>query len=355
MHASEEGLGGEKSPGLLGGVTIGSHGQTNSYIEPRQGCPPQRALGCWRFCSRRRRSIGVPSVSPHNSSITTMKQPLGILDLLQLRGFDLGCRTKFLRHQDKRYDVLDLLRQDWLDAYQSIQSRPILDGFDYVVSFVGLRGTRARFVGVYKVLGRRPADQAVIPYGSPFEDWRKPEHYFYELQRVSGFEDLEHRLVIDWGRAAIAWHQKASNKEILEILPKGQFREPFEDYLEFKLTYSELKYLVAHQEANKEWRARLSAVASIYLVLASTTGEQYVGSAYGTDGIWGRWSFYVRDGHGGNSKLRALIDTNAAYPENFTYSVLQILPRTLSQRDVLKWESRFKEKLGSRATGLNLN
>jgi hypothetical protein len=287
-----------------------------------------------------------------------MKQPqqlLGILDLLALRGFNPASRTKFLRHRDARYDVHDLFRRGWLDAYQSIQARPLLDGFDYVVSFLGLSGTRARFVGIYKVLGRCPADQAVLPPGSPFEEWRRPDHYFYELQREPGFEDLEHRVVIDWGRAAIAWHQRASNKEVLEVLPRGQFREPFADYLEFTLTYPELTYLVSHQEANKEWRARLSAVAGVYLILASTTGDQYVGSAYGADGIWGRWATYTRDGHGGNVRLRALVETDPAYPENFIYSVLQILPRTLSLSDVLKWEIRYKEKLGSRATGLNLN
>jgi hypothetical protein len=40
-----------------------------------------------------------------------MKPPLGILDLLELRGFDRGSRTKFLRHRDARYDIHDLLRR----------------------------------------------------------------------------------------------------------------------------------------------------------------------------------------------------------------------------------------------------
>src|SRR6185503_3532080 len=65
------------------------------------------------------------------------------------------------------------------------------------------------------------------------------------------------------------------------------------------LTHGELRYLFEHQEANSEWRARLAAVAGVYLILATTTGRQYVGSATGIEGLWGRWAAYAVDGHGG--------------------------------------------------------
>ena len=80
---------------------------------------------------------------------------LGVIDLLKLCNFDPACRSKLVRHQDKRYDVHDLLRRGWLEAYQCFQSKPVFDGQDFVVSFVGTEGTKARLLGVYKVRGRQ--------------------------------------------------------------------------------------------------------------------------------------------------------------------------------------------------------
>ena len=145
------------------------------------------------------------------------------------------------------------------------------------------------------------------------------------------------------------------NKTITQILPKGHLLRLFTGYLDFTLTHVELRYLFNHQEANSEWRARLSAVAGVYLILATTTGRQYVGSAAGTKGLWGRWATYAADGHGGNLLLRDLVSTDRDYPDSFTYSLLQILPKTATLAETLEWERLYKRKLGSMATGLNSN
>lgn len=279
---------------------------------------------------------------------------LGVLDLLGLRGFDANRPAKLVRHQDARYDVHDLLRRGWLEAYQGYQSRPIFDGCERIVSFVGTEGTKARLVGVYRIVGKRDGREVPLPPGCPYTEWIESRH-FYQLKRESGYEDLENRVVIEWGKGALAWHQRLSNKEVVEILPKGQLRPPFRDYLEFTLTYAELVDLYLNEDANRGWRARLAAVAGVYLILATTTGAQYVGSAHGAEGIWGRWAAYVRDGHGGNDLLKELLASDPAYPEAFCYSILQILPKTFARSEVLEWERRYKNKLGSRARGLNAN
>lgn len=284
-----------------------------------------------------------------------METVLGILDLLQLRGYDSKRPAKLVRHQDSRWDVHDLLRRGWFETYQARQSKPVFDGCEYIVSFVGLEGTKARLVGVYRVGKRISADDLPLPPDCPYTEWTRSP-YFYELTREPGYEDLENRIVIEWGKAALAWHQWLSNKELFEILPKGQMLPPLRDYLGFTLTHAELVELYCHEDANREWRARLAAVAGVYLILATTTGAQYVGSACGVEGIWGRWAAYARDGHGGNVLLKKLIEAeHSGYPAAFSYSILQILPKTLARDEVLKWERRYKEKLGSRAKGLNLN
>lgn len=282
-------------------------------------------------------------------------QPLGVLDLLELRGFDRSAKAKLVRHQDSRYPAEELIRHGWLEAYQSYQSRPVFHECEQIVSFVGMEATRALFVGVYDVLENDPAEGAAIPPGCPYLEWLDSEHR-YLLAKVEGYEDLEERLVIEWGKATLSWHQWLVNKEVIELLPPGHRLAPFADYLDFTLTWDELHYLVQQMDAHRDWRSRLEAVAGIYLILDGLTGKQYVGSASGSGGIWSRWSEYARNGHGGNVILRDLVRADdESYPRNFLYSILQVLPKTLSRAEVLRWERRYKEKLGTQATGLNLN
>lgn len=270
---------------------------------------------------------------------------LGIEDLLALRGFDSTRPTKFVRHQDKRWDVHDLLRRGWLETYQAYQGRPVFDGCERIVSFIGAGGTKARLIGVYKILGpKRNGRKVPLPADCPPG---LAGRYFYPLERETGYEDLENRVVIEWGKGALAWVQWLSNKEVVELLPKGQLRPPFRDYLEFTLTHAELVDLYRNEDVNREWRSRLSAVAGVYLILATTTGAQYVGSAHGSEGFWGRWAAYANNGHGGNLLLKKLVARDAAYPEAFSYSILQILPKTFDPPDPPQ-DSCSQRGIGSR-------
>src|SRR5208283_306967 len=102
--------------------------------------------------------------------------PLGILDLLQLRGYDATKPAKLVRHvvrrKDAGYDVDDLLRRGWFETWQAYQGRPYFDGCDYILSFSGGEGTKARFIGVYHVLGRRDGREGELAPGCP-PDWKK--------------------------------------------------------------------------------------------------------------------------------------------------------------------------------------
>lgn len=291
-------------------------------------------------------------ISFHSNSMT---DELGILDLLTLRGFDPACKAKLVRHQDKRYDIPALAREGWLDLYQSHQARDIFGACDYIVSFSGDSGTRAKFIGVYRVCSGRPRTGADVPADSPFTEWRDEPGFFYELEHQPQYSDLAGRVVIDWGPGTLAWHQYMKNKPVIEIFPTGRALQPFSDYLDFTLSFNELQDLVSNPATHRDWHSSLSAVAGVYLILAQTTGEQYVGSAYGLAGFWGRWQQYAANGHGGNKLLRQLLASDADYPSAFRYSLLQVLPKSTKDSEVLRWESQYKTKLGSRATGLNAN
>jgi hypothetical protein len=138
---------------------------------------------------------------------------------------------------------------------------------------------------------------------------------------------------------------------VLEIKEPGRSLPPFEDYLEFSLTYAELKDLFANGEAHRDWRIPLSSVAGVYLILAEHSGDLYVGSAYGESGIWGRWRNYADSGDGGNVKLTKLVVDDPSYPERFRFSILQILPRTMAREEVIKRETLYRRSLGARHTG----
>lgn len=138
------------------------------------------------------------------------------------------------------------------------------------------------------------------------------------------------------------------------MLPKG-FTRPFPGYLDFVLPHQELVQIVSNPESNTEWHAALNSVAGIYLIVQSTTGAQYVGSAYGPKGILGRWETYTVNGHGGNERLWELHSADPHVHREFRYSVLRTLPKSLTAKEVMGYESFYKNKLGTRAFSLNAN
>jgi hypothetical protein len=93
----------------------------------------------------------------------------------------------------------------------------------------------------------------------------------------------------------------------------------------------------------------LSAVTGVYLFTHPDTGKQYVGSAQGVGGFWGRWEHYVVSGHGGNRRMQ---DIPAA---DYQVSVLEVASSSAGADVLAKMEERWKQKLLSRRFGLNAN
>jgi hypothetical protein len=189
-----------------------------------------------------------------------------------------------------------------------------------------------------------------------FLDTVTEQHFWYDLKALPAMDDLKDRLIVKWGTpsSARSWVQTKLNKEVVEILPEG-YVMPFPGFEDIILTYSELVKLIGNPEANREWYNKLSEVAGIYLIVDSATGKQYVGSAAGGRGIWGRWESYAQSGHGGNKKLREIIGNDRQYVNNFQFAILRTLSKTLTQKEVIEFENRYKKKLGTKAFGLNSN
>lgn len=173
-----------------------------------------------------------------------------------------------------------------------------------------------------------------------------PTSFLYEMFPDARLKDLVGRLVIDWGAGARAWVQLAENqdKPVLEL--RRSISEPhFPGFHEFVSTVDRLA------ELPYSWTEVLRAVSGIYLITDTKTGKHYVGSAYGEDGLWGRFSNYLETGHGGNVELKNV----AASSSHMQLSILEVLSPSLTADQVIAVEGRWKDKLRSREFGLNKN
>ena len=278
--------------------------------------------------------------------------------LFQAVGVDLQGtrRVKLVRHIDKRVDVHELHKKGLLEAYQSLQSKPCFDRVELVLAFLGLPASHAIFVGAFAVGARTSAGARKPNSDSPLLPIWSASEIHYEMTKRSGLAALEDRLVIDWGKGALAWRQwfKPASKEVVELLPTGYVNE-FPGYLEVRVDMHELKRIIKHPISHRRWHQMLAATAGIYLILDKRSGAQYIGSAYGARGLLGRWQTYATTGHGDNKQLVRLVEQVPDAADHFQFSILQTLPLTLTPREVIEHEGRHKQKLGSRAHGLNSN
>ena len=81
----------------------------------------------------------------------------------------------------------------------------------------------------------------------------------------------------------------------------------------------------------------------------------YIGSAYGVDGLWGRWKAYANSVHGGNKELLELVDRDLDAANYLIFSILRALEPNARKDDVIAHEALLKKKLGTRVHGLNSN
>lgn len=252
-----------------------------------------------------------------------------------------NARVQLVRHKDNRIEYRDVLKnRATLIEYQKEQRKEVFKNADYIVSFIGQERSKSLLFGFFKV-------NTVS---------KKNDKYYYDLEELNICEDLIDRVVIDWGKASLAWHQKYNEnpKEVIEILPKG-YLGYFPGLTNFVLDFQDLINLIENPDANRDWKTHLSSVNGIYMILDKLTGHQYIGSAYGGEGIWQRWENYSKTKHGGNQELIKLCDSDNDYHKNFQFTVLQSLPSNLSPEEVRKIEKLYKVKFGTKAHGLNNN
>ena len=218
---------------------------------------------------------------------------------------------RFVRHQTNLFDVYDAYRTDlsFFEAYQSTQGKEVFKGTRYIMSFAGAQGTKAIFLGIYEVVTCYKRNDVPAWLRDKVKINTLPEsnkgllsnevketnllnginesNLIYDLKETNLLSDFRERLIIEWGRGTLSWSQK-KDKEIVSLRQKGEI-EPFKSYSEILLSHLKLVDIINNHGANVTWVTALSAVNGVYAIIDIIDGKIYIGSAYGKEGIWGRW------------------------------------------------------------------
>lgn len=176
-------------------------------------------------------------------------------------------------------------------------------------------------------------------------------------------------------RLVIRFHKNFQNgivlaKNIIDELEVIEIWNPdktlddktFPGYKNVSVSYRELKKKLE----SPEWRTALSCRKGVYLITDQRTGKLYVGSAYGANGILGRWETYIKSGYDKNEvengkypnkKLQELVNEKGLsyIQDNFQYSILETFTDDVSDEYIIGRESWWKEALRSRQFGYNAN
>lgn len=282
---------------------------------------------------------------------------LGTSDVLRKAGIDLNevMLMKHERNQAEKYRLLQML-----DDYTRVQEdRPVSRNRPYWMVFTAENDNRARFYALYHNNGRHLLQPGMLPDGYPSEGARYGQDYQYDLEPVDVLREYEGRLVINWGIDRQT--QEYADRNDKEIIAIEEQKPLFPGFDELICSFDELYEIISDPERYSAYFVAMSQVYAVYLVVDTVSGKQYVGSAYGDNGLWGRWSEYANtkgrggDEQGGNKLMCELM---SEYPDRYRhlrYSVLRILDKTTTKEDVIKLESLYKTKLCSKEFGLNAN
>jgi len=259
--------------------------------------------------------------------------------------------VRLVKHKDSRakrgYTPYELWRdnQAQFELYQSVQSirnRKKLTA-PYWAVFVVNFSDETMFAGLYAVKYR-----GLLEKDTPMPQMDGVDKAgscdVYDLTLLEMLKEFKGRLIINWGAGALAWVQYAdrNNKSITEL--RKEFQEPnFPGFLNFIEPLSKLDHLPSG------WISALKFSHGVYLLTCPKTKEQYVGSATGAEGFWGRWQDYIHPGYGNNV---GLISRD---PSDYQVSILEVAGTSATPEEIAIMEGQWQLKLQSREMGLNRN
>lgn len=287
---------------------------------------------------------------------------LDFKDLLAKQGYDLS-KVMVMRHRPTEAGLR--LRLPWYaveqpsvyNAYQCVQSpdaEKALTKAEYVASFIADEGSDALFVGMYRRSNWRtitekefwniPEMAQLRPLGIKGIAPDRETALCFELDVMDDLADLKGRLVVIWPTGRLWWRWAASNNFTVRAIHEDSALDgKMPPWDQLSLSWEALGALPS------KWRAVLAQWRGIYFIFDQSDGKGYVGSAYGTDNLLGRWLNYARSGHGENKLLKQ------RDPRGFLFTILQRVSPDMEKDDVIRLEKSWKDRLHTHDAGLNDN
>lgn len=263
------------------------------------------------------------------------------------------------------YDFVDMYLNNYSDFEPYILSigsrkRKRNDINDIQFQFIQVELHKWLFVGAY-VINEIESFRHTNSKGISFD--------YANATRLTEYDIYVNRLLVNWTNLPQQFFY--TSKEIInqmivsEICSKPYFEQDseFPGYENLSKSYIDLK---VHWN-NKSWVNQLSSIYGVYLITDTKEGKLYIGSAYGNDGVYGRWSVYLKDGYDKdeledskypNLKLRELVNSKgiAYIQKHFQYTLLEIFTKTeLGKKQALEREKYWKNVLKSKEHGYNAN
>ena len=182
----------------------------------------------------------------------------------------------------------------------------------------------------------------------------------YEASELEQYAPYFGRTVLRYHKTGQAplWRYKKIHEKLVvdEILPAVYTGEGFPGYDQVRLSWQKLKRIAEQRPA--DWINALENQKAVYLITDTSNGKLYVGSATSRNRmLMVRWESYVKTLHGGNKKLRRIVEEKGEdhIKNYFHYSILENYNAKVSDDFVLKREAWWKEVLQSRTYGYNDN
>ena len=274
-------------------------------------------------------------------------------DLLGKAGID-PAKTKLIRHSFSSWHFRECFNRGLVKEYTAEQRQGFSKGYDYWAVFTSDKGSLSRFYTLYKVNGSVPNTPDLMPENWPIAGSFQGTGAYFNLERLDVLKQYEGRLIIDWGKATRMWHQKGTTEKPVVAI-QAEAKRQFPGYQNMILSFDQLEEVVQNSIEYELWQTALASVYAVYLIVDTKSGKQYVGSAYGKDGLLGRWRCYVETYHGGNKLMVDLISAKPEQYKHFQFSILQLLEKTATADEVIQTESLWKKKLQTIAFGMNDN
>lgn len=182
----------------------------------------------------------------------------------------------------------------------------------------------------------------------------------YEASELEQYAPYFGRTVVRYHKTGQAplWRYKKIHEKLVvdEILPAVYTGKGFPGYDQVRLSWQKLKRIAEQRPA--DWINALENQKAVYLITDTSNGKLYVGSATSRNRmLMVRWESYVKTLHGGNKKLRRIVEEKGEdhIKNYFQYSILENYNAKVSDDFVLKREAWWKEVLQSRTYGYNDN